>query len=102
MTSKLIYYMCLIVILAVLGVISAKAAVCFLSGMFIGAFILAREANGLIANKDKTIHEQNEVIRRMEYDLERAKGATSLWEYKVRHFYNKFIPENIKEHRTAP
>lgn len=102
MTSKLILYMLPIAILAVLGVISASVAFCFLSGMFLGAFILAREANGLIANKDKTIHKQNEVIRRMEYDLERAKEAASLWEYKVRHFYNKFLPEDIKEHITAP
>ena len=102
MTSKLIFYMPPIAILAVLGVISADVAFCFLAGMFLGAFILAREANGLIASKDKAIHEQNEVIRRMKYDLERAKETARLWEYKVRHFYNDFLPENIKEHITAP
>ena len=102
MTSKLIIYMLPIAILAVLGVISADVAFCFLAGMFLEAFILAREANGLIASKDKAIHEQNEVIRRMKYDLELAKETARLWEYKVRHFYNDFLPENIKEHITAP
>ena len=91
-----------IAILTVLGVISPTVASCFLLGMFLGAFILAREANGLIASKDKAIHEQNEVIRRMKYDLESAKETARLWEYKVRHFYNDFLPENIKEHITAP
>lgn len=102
MTSKLILYMLPIAILTVLGVISPTVASCFLLGMFLGAFILAREANGLIASKDKAIHEQNEVIRRMKYDLESAKETARLWEYKVRHFYNDFLPENIKEHITAP
>ena len=92
----------LTVILAVIGVIPPLATATFVFGLYAGFFSCACSASKLLKKRDDIIREKNETIRKMEYDLRKAKESADLWEYKVRYFYNKYLPEDVKKEITRP